>query len=229
MIVSADSLARFLWSLALISACSVLVYVSYLLGERYHSRQFKTIVAHSHAPIHHIAFPVVIICNRNRLNWSRLPEVKRRYHITAAQEALFERILTAYDGLSFSQFNVFDSLQGEYLGHLNHLNFTQIVMELSWRCDEMLADCHWQTASRDCCKLFRPRRLPLGFCLAFNELEQRRGTDTGLNTGLFLQLRLHEDSHAPGNTGQKGFLVGTDLWSLGSKRTAYSTAERGGA
>ncbi|KAH8281581.1 hypothetical protein KR054_001656 [Drosophila jambulina] len=206
---------RFLWSLALICACSVLIYVSYLLGERYHSKQFKTIVAHSHASIHHIAFPVVIICNRNRLNWSRLPEVKLRHNITLGQERLFERILTAYDGLSFHQFNVFGTLQGEYLDDLNHLNFTQIVTELSWRCDEILADCRWQTASRDCCKIFRPRRLPLGLCLAFNELEQRRGTETGLNTGLLLRLQLHNDSHAPGNMGQKGFLlnvVEADVW-----------------
>ncbi|XP_017120698.2 pickpocket protein 19 [Drosophila elegans] len=198
---------RILWSIAMICACSVLLYVSYLLAERYQNKQFMTIVAHSHASILHISFPVVIICNKNRLNWSRLPEIRKRYNITKPQERLFDRILTAYDGLSFDKFNVFDSLHGEPLDDLNHLNFTQIVTEMSWRCDEILADCVWQTAPRNCCKLFRPRRLPLGYCLAFNELEQRRGTETGINTGLLLRLLLQEAHHAPDNPGSKGFLL----------------------
>ncbi|KAH8351026.1 hypothetical protein KR084_004973, partial [Drosophila pseudotakahashii] len=198
---------RIMWFLALICACTVLLYVSYLLGERYQNKQFQTIISHSHASILHIAFPVVIICNKNRLNWSRLPEIKQRYKIAAAQERLFDSILTAYDGLSFHEFNVFHSLHGKNLDDLNHLNFTQIVIEMAWRCDEILGECLWQTAPRNCCKLFRPRRLPLGYCLAFNELEKRRGTETGINTGLLLKLLLRESHHAPGNTAPKGFLL----------------------
>lgn len=194
--------------MALACAFSVLIYVSYLLGERYHNKPFQTIVAHSHASIDRIAFPVVIICNKNRLNWSRLPEIKQRYNITADKEKLFEQILTAYDGLSFQQFNVFDSLRGEDLESMNVYNFTEIASEMAWRCSEILADCVWQSQSRDCCKLFRPRRLPLGLCLAFNELEQRKGVSTGLNTGLMLRLLLREEDHAPGNLFPKGFLVG---------------------
>ncbi|XP_043641276.1 pickpocket protein 19-like [Drosophila teissieri] len=206
---------RVLWALALICACTVLLHVSYLLGERYHSKQFQTIVANAHAPIDHIAFPVVIICNKNRLNWSRLPEIKSLYNITPAQEELFDRILTAYDGFSFHNFNVFDPLVGESLDELNHLNFTQIVIHMSWRCDEILRDCYWQKAPRDCCKLFRPRRLPLGYCLAFNELEKRRGMETGLNSGLLLRLLQREAHHAPGNPGLKGFwltVIESSVW-----------------
>ncbi|XP_017079462.1 pickpocket protein 19 [Drosophila eugracilis] len=198
---------RIMWSIALISACSVLLYVSYLLGKRYQNQQFQTIVAHSHASIYNIAFPVVIICNKNRLNWSRLPEIKRRYKVTAAQGSLFDLILTAYDGLGFHGFNVFDSLQSERLEDLNHLNFTQIVIEMAWRCDEIFRDCFWQSVPRNCCSLFKPRRLPLGYCLAFNEVEQRRRSETGVNTGLLLKLFLREAHHAPGNPSQKGFLL----------------------
>ncbi|XP_034134491.1 pickpocket protein 19 [Drosophila guanche] len=198
---------RVLWSLALICAFSVLIYVSYLLGERYHNRHFQTIIAHSHAPIRQIAFPVVIICNKNRLNWSRLEEVRSRYNITPSQEQLLERILTAYDRLSFHRFDVFDSLEDEPLQALNHLNFTQIVSEMSWRCDEILSNCSWQTAARNCCSLFRPRRLPLGYCLAFNELEQRRNAAFGIDTGLLVRLVLHSEHHAPGNLDTKGFIL----------------------
>ncbi|KAH8275166.1 hypothetical protein KR026_001081, partial [Drosophila bipectinata] len=198
---------RILWSLALACAFSVLIYVSYLLGERYHNKPFQTIVAHSHASIDHIAFPVVIICNKNRLNWSRLPEIKQLYKVTPDKEKLFEQILTAYDGLSFQQFNVFDSLIGQDLEGMNIYNFTEIAAEMSWKCNEILANCIWQSRSRDCCQLFRPRRLPLGHCLAFNELEQRKGTGTGLNTGILLRLLLREEDHAPGNLNPKGFLL----------------------
>ncbi|KAH8300647.1 hypothetical protein KR018_000928, partial [Drosophila ironensis] len=198
---------RILWTLALIFAFYVLIYVSYLLGHRYHNKQFQTIVANSHASIRHIAFPVIIICNRNRLNWSRLPEIKKRYHIPPEREELFERILTGYDSLSFTKFNVFSSLKGEHLEDLNYLNFTDIVAEMAWRCDEMFSECIWQRAHRDCCALFRPRRLTLGYCLAFNELEQRRGTETGISTGLLVQLMLREEDHAPRNPQPKGFLL----------------------
>ncbi|XP_022208148.2 pickpocket protein 19 [Drosophila obscura] len=198
---------RVLWSLALMCACSVLIYVSYLLAERYNNRHFQTIIAHSHAPIQQIAFPVVIICNKNRLNWSRLAEVRSRYNITAAQEPLFERILTAYDGLSFHRFNVFDSLANQPLQSLNHLNFTQIVSDMAWQCDEILSDCSWHMAAWNCCHLFRPRRLPLGHCLAFNELEQRRNAAYGIGTGLLVRLQLHSDHHAPGNLRSKGFIL----------------------
>ncbi|XP_017150946.1 pickpocket protein 19 [Drosophila miranda] len=206
---------RVLWSLALICACSVLIYVSYLLAKRYHNKHFQTTIANSHAPIHQIAFPVIIICNKNRLNWSRLPEVRSRYNITPSQEQLFERILTAYDGLSFHQFKVFESLENQPLQALNHLNFTQIVSEMSWRCDEILSDCSWHTSARNCCHLFRPRRLPLGYCLAFNEVEQRRNGDFGVGTGLLLRLLLHADHHAPGNLESKGFvlnIVESSVW-----------------
>lgn len=194
--------------MALACAFSVLIYVSYLLGERYHNKPFQTIVAHSHASINHIAFPVVVICNKNRLNWSRLPEIKQQYNITADREKLFEKILTAYDGLSFHQFNVFDSLRDEDLESMNVYNFTEIASEMAWRCNEILADCIWKSRSRDCCKLFRPRRLPLGLCLAFNELEQRKPTmATGINTGLLLRLLLRKEDHAPESLFPKGFLV----------------------
>ncbi|EDW02981.1 GH10745 [Drosophila grimshawi] len=198
---------RLLWTLALLSAFTVLIYISYLLGERYHLKQFHTLIADSHWPIQNIAFPVLIVCNKNRLNWSRLPEVSRRYNISAAQQPLFERVLTAYDALTTTRFDVFETLHDQPLETINHLNFTQIVSELSWRCDEMLRDCSWHTQYRNCCELFRPRRLPQGPCLAFNEEEQRASAETGRSTGLIVRLLLNEERHAPGNRETKGFVV----------------------
>ncbi|XP_034472139.1 pickpocket protein 19 [Drosophila innubila] len=198
---------RLLWALALLSALTVLIYVAYLLGERHQRHHFHTIIADSHWPIQNIAFPVIVVCNKNRLNWSRLPQIIQRYNISLAQQPLLERVLTAYDALSFARFDVFAPLKDQPLQTLNHLNFTRIATEMAWRCDELLAECRWQTESRDCCELFRPRRLPLGSCLAFNEVEQRAIVEIGSGSGLMVRLRLNEAQHAPENVELKGFML----------------------
>ncbi|XP_068150989.1 pickpocket protein 19 [Drosophila tropicalis] len=198
---------RLLWALALFCAISVLIYVSYLLAERYQRKHFQTTIAAAHLPMYKFPFPVVIICNKNRLNWSRLPQIEHQYNITSSQKELFERTLTAYDALSFAHFNVFNSLMDEDLLPLNHLNFTKIVTEMSWRCDELLEGCIWEKELRNCCDLFHPRRQTQGLCLAFNEQEQRRNYDMGPNTGLMVRLLLHKEKHAPGNERTKGFVI----------------------
>ncbi|XP_030377205.1 pickpocket protein 19 [Scaptodrosophila lebanonensis] len=207
---------RLLWCLALVCAGTVLISVCYLLAERYQRKHFRTIIANAHAPMYHIAFPVVIVCNKNRLNWSRLKEISQKYNITGAHQPLFERVLTAYDALSFRHFHVFDKLSNDTLHSLNHLNFTEIVSELAWRCDEIMLECIWQMKPRDCCKLFRPRRQPQGMCLAFNELEQRHIGDSGIGTGLIVRLLLRQESHAPNNYRPKGFVLNilqSSVWS----------------
>ncbi|KAM8715335.1 hypothetical protein ACLKA7_002399 [Drosophila subpalustris] len=198
---------RLLWALALISALTVLIYITYLLGERHQRRHFHTIIADSRWPIRNIAFPVIVVCNKNRLNWSRLPEIVQRYNISAAQQPLLERILTGYDAVSFARFDVFATLKDQPLQTLNHLNFTQIAIEMAWRCDELLAECKWKTESADCCELFRPRRSPYGACLAFNEVEQRALVAIESGSGLMVRLRLNEAQHAPNNLEMKGFLL----------------------
>ncbi|XP_062139110.1 LOW QUALITY PROTEIN: pickpocket protein 19-like [Drosophila sulfurigaster albostrigata] len=198
---------RLLWALALLSAFAVLFYVSYLLGARYGRRLIHTIVDDSHWPIHNIAFPVITVCNKNRLNWSRLSEIMQRYNINNNQQPLLEKVLTAYDALSFGRFDVFDPLKDEDLNPLNHLNFTQIATEMSWRCDELLTGCKWQTVPVDCCEFFHPRRLPLGSCLAFNEVEKRASVEMSRGTGLTIRLQLNGAKHAPGNRETKGFVL----------------------
>lgn len=196
-----------LWTLALFCALTVLMYVTYLLAERHQRKHFHTVVADSLWPIKNLAFPVIVVCNKNPLNWSRLPEIKKRYNISKAQEPLLERVLTAYDGVAFGRFDVFNTLHGQPLETLNHLNFTQIVSEMTWRCDELLAECRWQTKARNCCDLFRHRRLPHGICLAFNEVEKRASQEMGRDTGLIVRLQLNSALHAPGNRQPKGFVV----------------------
>lgn len=183
------------------------MYITYLLAERHQRKHFHTTVADSLWPIRNLAFPVIVVCNKNSLNWSRLPEIKQRYNISVLQEPLLERVLTAYDAVAFGHFHVFETLHGQPLETLNHLNFTRIVSEMTWRCDEMLTECSWQTVARNCCEIFRPRRLPYGICLAFNEVEKRASQEMGHDTGLMVRLQLNQPLHAPGNQQPKGFVV----------------------
>ncbi|XP_030243259.1 pickpocket protein 19 [Drosophila navojoa] len=198
---------RLLWSLALLCALIVLIYITYLLAERHQRKQFHTIVDDSHWPIVNIAFPAILVCNKNHLNWSRLPEIRESYNISDAELPLVERALTAFDAVTTSHLDVFESLRGEPLETLNHLNFTQIVIDMAWRCDELFRECSWHTKARDCCELFRPRRLPQGPCFAFNELEKRPSAETGLGTGISFRLMLNADRHAPANGESKGFVL----------------------
>ncbi|XP_032293595.1 pickpocket protein 19 [Drosophila virilis] len=198
---------RLLWTLALLCALIVLIFITYLLAERHQRKLFQTVIADSRWPIRNIAFPVIFVCNKNRLNWSRLPEIGERYNITESQQPLLERVLTAYDALSISHLDVFEALQDQPLETLNHLNFTQIVSEMAWRCEELISECRWQTQSRNCCELFRPRRQQQGVCLAFHELEERSSAETGSGTGIVVRLLLNEALHAPGNREPKGFVL----------------------
>ncbi|XP_034099225.2 pickpocket protein 19 [Drosophila nasuta] len=215
---------RFVWLCTFICAFLGAVYVCLILSQRYNDGNFQTVVDSTRFPVYRIAFPVITICNRNRLNWQRLAMAKSRFMANvsdAVQLQLFERIVGSYDGMSFGEFRAFGSLRNEATQQLSHINFSLVVDFMTWTCDELLTDCMWRHYPYDCCEIFSKRRSKNGLCWAFNSLETVEGKrmqlldhmwpwrtgSAGPTSALSVRVLMNPDKHLPGRNNDKGIDV----------------------
>ncbi|XP_037959100.1 pickpocket protein 19-like [Teleopsis dalmanni] len=213
------------WFVAIFLALGILIYVSLIIAARYQQKQFQTVIDTTSCPVYKIPFPELTICNQNRLNWSRLDEAKKRFLSKQHQakdyvSQLFADVLARYDMLTFGKFDRFDNLTTQQLKTLNYINFTSVVVFMSWRCDEILANCTWQRKSFNCCEIFFPRKSQYGYCLAFNSILSpqglrkqtldsfwpwRNGADSP-GSGLTVKALIKEYNHCPANINDKGII-----------------------
>lgn len=215
---------RFVWLCTFIAAFLGAVYVCLILSQRYNDGNFQTVVDSTRFPVYRIAFPVITICNHNRLNWQRLPLAKQRFMANVsdvAQLKLFERIVSSYDTMSFGHFQSFEQLRNEPTQQLSHINFSLVVDFMTWKCDELLTDCKWRKFPHDCCEIFSKRRSKNGLCWAFNSLETVEGKrmqlldplwpwrtgSAGPMSALFVRVLIQPDKHWPGRVNDKGIDV----------------------
>lgn len=154
----------------------------------------------THFPLPKVKFPEVAICNKNRLNWLRLPEAKDKFllpeHRNTSNEELFTEIISLYNTFTFGTFDRFAKLEKYPIHELNYVNFTAVARFMAWRCWEILTNCLWRGHKRNCCDVFVERRSQLGFCLAFNSVEPHLRTDRGgILSGLSVQVEMSTQQH----------------------------------
>lgn len=215
---------RFVWLCTFVSAFLGAVYVCLILSARYNDANFQTVVDSTRYPVYRIPFPVITICNRNRLNWERLPQAKARFMPNVSdieQLALFERILGGYDEVYFGNFQSFERLRNQPTQLLNYINFSQVVDLMTWRCDELLTNCLWRHFVYNCCDIFSKRRSKNGLCWAFNSLETEEGRrmqlldplwpwrtgSAGPMSGLSARVLIQPAKHYPDRHNEKGIDV----------------------
>ncbi|KAL7738778.1 hypothetical protein ACLKA6_014553 [Drosophila palustris] len=215
---------RFIWLCTFVSAFLGAVYVCLILSQRYNDGNFQTVVDSTRYPVYRIAYPVVTICNRNRLNWQRLDLAKRRFMANvsdALQLKLFETIVGSYDSMSFGHFESFERLRNEPTHQLSHVNFSLVVDFMTWTCDELLTDCKWRHYPYNCCEIFSKRRSKNGLCWAFNSLETAEGKrmhlldpmwpwrtgSAGPMSALFVRVLINPEKHWPEGQNDKGIEV----------------------
>ncbi|XP_053958517.1 pickpocket protein 19-like [Anastrepha ludens] len=225
---------RALWTLGFIFALSLLIYFTKFLAHRFKHSEFKTTIYSTHYPIYKVPFPEVTICNKNRLNWERLEQVKEKFlwpaHHNSSYEQLFVEIIAMYDNLRFGYFYRFSNLKTKPIYELNYINFTEVVRHMTWRCEELLTDCVWRDRPMNCCDIFIRRRSTNGLCMAFNSVESVVGslkqkmdskwpwrvTESGPHKGLQVRVLLNEKKHSPFTKVPKGILLMTvqpQVWS----------------
>ncbi|ALC39056.1 ppk7, partial [Drosophila busckii] len=215
---------RFVWLCTFLCAFLGAVYVCLILSRRYNEGNFQTVVDSTRYPVYRIPFPVITICNRNRLNWERLELAKTRFMANvsdALQLQLFERIIGSYNGMSFAKFSAFESLRDEPTAQLNHINFSLVVDFMTWRCEELLANCKWRRHVLNCCEIFSKRRSKNGLCWAFNTLETAEGKrmqlldpmwpwrtgSAGPMSALQVRVLLQPNKQHPGSSIEQGIEV----------------------
>ncbi|XP_018794741.1 PREDICTED: pickpocket protein 19-like [Bactrocera latifrons] len=231
---SAGKYERFVWFLTVMLALLGAIYVSHLLSDRFSEGRLETVVDSTRYPIYHISFPVVAICNMNQLNWERLEEAKRRYlepDTTPENQELFERVIGSFDGIHFAGFESFLKFQNISLDALNYVNFTEVMIFMTWRCEELLSECIWNHFPMNCCDIFSLRRSKNGLCWAFNTLEtdegrQRQKVDplwpwhtgaAGPGSGLMVRVDVNAEKQYPRSTNEKGvkvMIVEPNVWHM---------------
>lgn len=204
------------------------IYVSHLLSVRFSEGRLETVVDSTRWPVYHIPFPVISICNVNQLNWQRLEEAKRRYlkpDVTPENQELFELVVASFDNVKFAGFQSFLNFKNISLDDLNYVNFTEVMVFMTWRCEEFLSQCVWNHFTMNCCDIFYLRRSKNGLCWAFNTLEadegrQRQKTDTlwpwhtgaaGPGSGLIVRININPENQNPRSTNEKGINVSGEI------------------
>ncbi|XP_028895521.2 pickpocket protein 19-like [Zeugodacus cucurbitae] len=226
---------RALWALCVVSAFCLLIYFSKHLAHRFTHSEFKTTIYSTNYPIYKVPFPEVTICNKNRLNWARLDQVKQKFlwpaHHNTSYEQLFVEIVGMYDTFTFGRFDLFGNLMGKPIVELNYINFTEVARRMTWRCEELLTDCVWRGHPMNCCDIFIRRRSNLGICMAFNSVESSGGllklqmdskwpwrvSGSGPKNGLQVRTLLNMDKHSPYSNSSKGITLMTvqpKVWSF---------------
>ncbi|XP_068151813.1 pickpocket protein 19 [Drosophila tropicalis] len=215
---------RFIWLCTFVCAFLGAVYVCLILSQRYNEGHFQTVVDSTRYPVYRIPFPVITICNNNRLNWQRLAEAKEKFlpNVTdTSQLALFETIMGSYDDAYFAHFQSFERLRNQPTELLSYVNFSLVVEFMSWRCDELLTNCNWRHHGYDCCEIFSRRRSKNGLCWAFNSLETDEGRrmhlldplwpwrtgSSGPMSALTVRVLLQTDKLWPGSRTERGISV----------------------
>ncbi|XP_041564724.1 pickpocket protein 19 [Drosophila elegans] len=218
---------RLVWLCTFVMAFLGAVYVCLILSARYNAAHFQTVVDSTRYPVYRIPFPVITICNRNRLNWHRLSQAKSRFMSNVSdivQLSLFERIVGTYDDAYFGHFQSFERLRNQPTELLNYINFSQVVDFMTWRCDELFTDCLWRHYAYNCCDIFSKRRSKNGLCWAFNSVETDEGRrmqlidpmwpwrtgSAGPMSALSVRVVLHASKYWPGKN-DKDSLKGIDV------------------
>ncbi|XP_037959101.1 pickpocket protein 19-like [Teleopsis dalmanni] len=221
---STNKYERLIWIIIVLLAFSGYIYVCLIISKRFNEERFETVIESTRFPVYRLHFPVVTICNLNRLNWERLEAAKAKFlPAEESQEkiALFEKIIAAYDDIAFAKFDRFAVLEHEPLELLNHINFTLVFDFMTWRCDELLTSCIWRHYGLDCCKIFLKRKTKRGICYAFNTMETEEGRSlqradpfypwrtgsSGPTSALTLRVLINKHKHYPNNTNDKGINV----------------------
>ncbi|XP_065356446.1 pickpocket protein 19-like [Calliphora vicina] len=203
---------RFFWLLVLVYALLGSIYVCMILSQRFNAGTFQTVVDRTNAPVFHIAFPEISICNANHLNWKRLEEAKQQFmpHENDTEKIrMFETVIGLYDNVSFGEFDAFSALEDKPVELVNSINFSLVFDFMTWRCEEFLTDCVWRHYKLNCCDIFLRSKGQEGLCWHFNTLntdEARRKQlmddkypwrtgSAGPKSGLNVRLLLNEDKH----------------------------------
>lgn len=216
---------RYLWLLFLIMALASCVYICLLLSATYTKSRLVTVISNTRYPVYNLAFPVVTICNINRLNWRRLEDAKKKFLPDGTNDKtlnLFERVISTYDDLQFRHFTDFAVLANESLDSVLDIDFSEVYKFMTWRCSELLKNCQWQLTDINCCDVFSLRHSKNGLCWSFNSLETNEGylkqfqddkwpwhvSRSGPGTALKVRIVINPEQHYPGRTNFKGSTVG---------------------
>lgn len=65
----------FIWAILISIGFAGVVYVAYLIQQRFRHSPLVTVVESTIYPVYEIAYPAITICNYNRLDWHRVDDV----------------------------------------------------------------------------------------------------------------------------------------------------------
>lgn len=104
------------------------IHVSLLSQQRFQNSTLATVVESTIFPIYDIPFPAVTICNYNRVNYLRVPNVVDSYlpreNATIRQQ--LTNFLAILDEFEFGSFEQFVSFQQENVTRLDFINITEL-------------------------------------------------------------------------------------------------------
>ncbi|XP_055689017.1 pickpocket protein 19-like [Lutzomyia longipalpis] len=171
---------RIFWFILLALAVFGTVNVSLLLSRRFSSSPLATVIESTIYPVSEIPYPAVTICTSNRINWSHVDDAVGQYAASVGGNLANMTVTLKYflaEGIERMLSDEFDLVrnfpQNNHQSHreLEHINFGQLLHEISPRCSNIFKEpCWWRNKYVNCCTIFVHQVTTYGHCFAFNAL-----------------------------------------------------------
>ncbi|XP_067617771.1 pickpocket protein 19-like [Eurosta solidaginis] len=237
---------RVIWFLIIIVTTCTGLYIYSELTELYHTQRLVTVVDDSLAPAYIVPFPAIVICPRNRINWSKILDAHQWFLPSNASAMTIDTFRKFFANLGNFRFGKFTTLQPLIEADLNltlldNVDVKGVLEYASFTCDELFQyPCSWHLKSYNCCELFSLERTESGFCFIFNSLvtekdrERKRNdryypyhtADIVEGSGLLFTVRLNESKATANFTEINGVYVMVkqpELWNGVARFVPYNT------
>lgn len=163
---------RVIWAFAILLALLGMFYCCLLLQQRFANSKIAIVFESTQFMVSEIPFAAVVICNNNRINYTKTDEAVEKFvaNRSQAEKEVFVKFVHILQNQEFGSFDEYEVLSNESVTFMDHLNITEVYDFMMHDCDKFFVSCRFRDAEFDCCKLFSKQISMYGICWSFNSM-----------------------------------------------------------
>lgn len=163
---------RIIWAIAILAALFGMSFCSVLLQQRFANSKIATVFESTQFMVAEIPFAAVVICNNNRINYTKTEEAVEKFvgNRSQAEKEVFVKFVQILQNQEFGSFDEYEVLLNESVAFMDHLNISEVYEFMMHDCDKFFASCRFRDDEYNCCDLFSKQISMYGICWSFNSM-----------------------------------------------------------
>lgn len=163
---------RIIWAFAILLALVGMIYCSLLLQDRFANSKIAIVFESTQFKVSEIPFAAVVICNNNRINYTKMDETIEKFvgNRSQAEKKVFVKFVEILQNQEFGSFDEYEVLLNESVTFMDHLNISEVYEFMMHDCDKFFVSCRFRDEKLNCCELFSKQISMYGICWSFNSL-----------------------------------------------------------